>query len=236
MMKAKVIVFDLFATLIRDISFDFSSGLRYLHENILTEGTDQTEFLNYANTYWKDLYDKRAEDNSEVSFEEELLDFKNKYGFKVDWPLEEIQYKCMKKMNETELFMDTHITLEKLKALNIPIYLLSNSIFNKDVMKRFLKQYDFEKYFEGIYFSADYKVRKPHKEFFQVVMNEIKKHNKEIHPDEIFYIGDNFKADVLGAGNFGFTPVFLNRNQIAGINKEDFKEIKSLLEVLEYIN
>ncbi len=236
MAKAKIIVFDLFATLIHDISFDFSSGLRYLHENILTEGTDQAEFLNYANTYWKVLYDKRAEDNSEVSFEEELLDFKNKYGFKVDCPLEEIQYKCMKKMNETELFMDTHITLEKLKALNIPIYLLSNSIFNKDVMKRFLNQYDLEKYFEGIYFSADYKVRKPHKEFFQVVMNEIKKQNKEIHPDEIFYIGDNYKADVLGAANFGFTPVFLKRNRIDDINKEDFKEITSLLEIFESIN
>lgn len=236
MMKAKIIVFDLFATLIYDISFDFNSGLRYLHENILTEGTDQTEFLYYANTYWKALYDKRADDNSEVSFEEELLDFKNKYGFKVDWPLEEIQYICMKKMNENELFEDTHIILEKLKSLNIPIYLLSNSIFKKDVMKRLLNQYDLEKYFEGIYFSADYKVRKPHKGFFQVVMNEIRKHNKEIPPDEIFYIGDNYKADILGAENFGFTPVFLNRNQIDGLNKDGFKEIKSLLEVLKYIN
>jgi HAD superfamily hydrolase (TIGR01549 family) len=236
MTKAKIIVFDLFATLIHDISFNFSSGLRYLYENILTEGTDQTEFLNYANTYWKDLYDKRAEDNSEVSFEEELLDFKYKYGFKVDWSLEEIQYHCMKKMNENELFEDTLITLEKLKSLNIPVYLLSNSIFKKYVMQRLLLQFELEKYFEGIYFSADYKVRKPHKEFFQVVMNEIKKHNKEIHPDEIFYIGDNYKADVLGAANFGFTPVFLNRNRIDDINKEDFKEITSLLEVLEYIN
>ena len=236
MAKTKIIVFDLFATLIHDISFDFSSGLRYLYENILTEGTDQTEFLNYANTYWKALYDKRAEDNSEVSFEEELLDFKNKYGFKVDWPLEEIQYNCMKKMNENELFKDTHITLEKLKSLNIPIYLLSNSIFKKDVMKRLLNQYELEQYFAGIYFSADYKVRKPHKGFFQVVMNEIKKQNKEIHPDEVFYIGDNYKADVLGAGNFGFTPMFLNRNRIDGINKDGFYEIESLLEVFEYIN
>jgi len=126
--------------------------------------------------------------------------------------------------------------LEKLNSLNIPIYLLSNSIFKKDVMKRLLNQYGLEEYFKGIYFSADYKVRKPHKEFFQIVMNEIKKHNKEIRPDEIFYIGDNYKADILGAENYGFTPVFLNRNRIDGINKDGFKEIKSLLEILEYIN
>jgi hypothetical protein len=33
--KVRVIVFDLFETLLRDIKFDFDSGLTYLYENIL---------------------------------------------------------------------------------------------------------------------------------------------------------------------------------------------------------
>lgn len=130
MAKAKVVVFDLFETLIHDIEFNFISGLLYLYENILLEGTDKAEFLNYAGTYWKDFYDKRNENNSELPFEEELLDFRSKYGFKVNWPIEEIQYNCVLNMNSTELFYDTISTLEKLKSLGIPVYLLSNSIFN----------------------------------------------------------------------------------------------------------
>jgi len=81
--KARVIVFDLFETLIHDIDFDIYLGLSYLHENILSQNTDKVEFLDYAATYWKELYDKRIEDNSELAFEEELLDFKNNMDLKL---------------------------------------------------------------------------------------------------------------------------------------------------------
>jgi FMN phosphatase YigB (HAD superfamily) len=138
MAKARVVVFDLFDTLLHDIKFDFASGLLYIHENILAKDTDKAEFLNYANTYWKELYDKRSEDNSELAFEEELLDFKNKYGFKVEHPLEEILFNCALKMNATELFNDTISTLEQLKLLGIPVYLLSNAIFKKNEIETLL--------------------------------------------------------------------------------------------------
>lgn len=107
MTKARVIVFDLFDTLIHDIKFDFDSGLLYLYENILSKDTDKDEFIEYASTYWKELYDNRTVDNSEISFEDELLDFKNKYDFKVDYPLEEIIFNCSLVMTNTALFNDT---------------------------------------------------------------------------------------------------------------------------------
>ena len=49
--KDKVIVFDLFDTLLHDIYFDINLGLTYLHKNILSQDTDKVEFLNYAATY-----------------------------------------------------------------------------------------------------------------------------------------------------------------------------------------
>lgn len=230
-----VIVFDLFDTLIHDIKFDFNSGLFYLHENILSKDTDKAEFLEYAATYWKELYDKRNEDNSELAFDDELLDFKNKYGFKKEFPMEEVLVNCALKINSTELFNDTISTLEQLKSLEIPVYLLSNSIFKKNVMRKFINQYDLEKYFVNIHFSADYKIRKPHKDLFQIVFDEIKKSDNSIEKKQVYYIGDNFKADVLGAENFGFTPVFLNRKHDTEINKGNFMEIKSLSELVQLI-
>jgi len=234
--KARVIVFDLFETLLHDIDFDIYLGLSYLHENILSQNTDKVEFLDYAATYWKELYDKRIEDNSELAFEEELLDFKNKYGFKVNYTLEEILYNCALEINATELFNDTISTLEQLKLLGIPVYLLSNSIFKRNVMKRFINQYDLEKYFVNIHFSADYKIRKPHKDLFKIVFDDIKKYDTSIEMGQVFFIGDNFEADVLGAENFGFTPVFINRKHDTNINNKNFIEIKSLNELLEVIS
>lgn len=235
MKKAKAIVFDLFETLLHDIKFDIVSGLSYIHENILSEGTDKVEFLEYAATYWKELYDKRNEDNSEIAFEDELLDFKNKYGFRVNYPLEVILYNCALEINSTELFHDTIATLERIRLLGIPIYLLSNSIFKKNVMKRFINQYDLERYFINIYFSADYKIRKPHKDLFKIVYHDIKKYDSSVEKKEIYFVGDNFEADILGAENFGFTPVLINRKNDAYMENKKFIEIKSLTNLLEVI-
>lgn len=236
MPKARAIVFDLFETLLHDIKFDFNSGLFYLHKNILSNETDRVEFLDYAATYWKELYDKRNEDNSEVAFEDELLDFKNKYGFKVNYPLEEIVFNCALEMNTAELFADTILTLNQIKLLGIPVYLLSNSIFKKNIMKRFINQYDLEKYFINTHFSADYNIRKPHKGLFKIVFDDIEEYDASIQMEQVYFIGDNFEADVLGAESFGFTPVFINRKQDNNINNKNFIEIKSLNELLEIVN
>lgn len=124
----------------------------------------------------------------------------------------------------------------ELQLLEIPVYLLSNSIFKKNIMKRFINQYDLEKYFVNIHFSADYMIRKPNKDLFKIVFEDIKKYDTNIEMGQVFFIGDNFEADVLGAENFGFTPVFINRKHDTNINKKNFIEIKSLNELLEAIS
>jgi len=53
--------------------------------------------------------------------------------------------------------------------------------------------------------------------------------------EQVYFIGDNFEADVLGAENFGFTPVFINRKQDTDINNKNFIEIKSLNELLKIV-
>lgn len=238
MPKAKAIVFDLFETLLHDIKFDFNSGLFYIHKNILSKETNKVEFLDYADTYWKERYDKRNEDNSEVAFEEELLDFKNKYGFKVKYPIEEILLNCALEMNTAELFPDTISTLNQLELLNVPIFLLSNSIFKKNIMEKFINKFDLEKYFINTHFSADYNIRKPHKDLFKIVFDDIKEYDANMQKEEVYFIGDNFEADILGADNFGFTPVFINRKQDTNINNNNnnYIEIKSLNELLEVVS
>lgn len=100
---------------------------------------------------------------------------------------------------------------------------------------KWIIQYDLEKYFVNIHFSADYKIRKPHKDLFKIVFDDIKKYDTSIELEQVYFIGDNFEDDVLGSHNFGFIPVFINRKYDIDINNKSFIEIKSLNELLEVI-
>lgn len=55
-----------------------------------------------------------------------------------------------------------------------------------------------------------------------IVFDDIKKYDASMEMEQVYFIGDNFKADVLGAENFGFTPVFINRKQDTSINNKNF--------------
>lgn len=233
MMSVKAVVFDLFETLIHDNDYNFNNAIEYLYESILNEGTDKEEFLSYANNYWKKFYDDRKIDNSEVAFEDELRDFKYRYGFKVDYPIKEIEYNCVREMNESELFPDTKETLQRLNDMQIPVYILSNAIFKKDIMVRFINLFDLEKYFVNTYFSADYGIRKPHQDLFKVVYQDIKNSIPDIEKNEVCFVGDNLKADIAGSMEFGFTPIHIKRN---GESCEgSIAEVESLSEIIDKV-
>jgi len=111
----------------------------------------------------------------------------------VRYNLEEILFNYALEINTVELFNDTISILEQLKLLGIPVYLLSNSIFKKNVMKKFINQYDLDKYFVNIHFSADYGIRKPHRDLFEIVFDDIKKHDTTIKWNKLTLLGITLK-------------------------------------------
>jgi len=235
MEKPKIIVFDLFETLVHDIKFSFSDGIKYVYQNVLTKGTNKEDFLNHVNGYWKTIYDARANDNSEVAFKDELLDLKHKYGFQTNASLFDIQCICVDKMNQIQLFKDTIPPLTFLQKSGIPFYLLSNAIFKKDVMTRYLSRFGLAPYFKETFFSAGYSIRKPHPALFQTVYHSILTTSPEVTKNQILFVGDNYTADVLASNAFGFTPVYLNRLHLPDTNTNHFLEISSLSELTRLI-
>lgn len=235
MNKPKVIVFDLFATLINDRRFNFVDGLVFLHEEVLDHPGSLVEFLAYADTHWKTKYDARDIDHHEISFEEELIDFKEKFGFKVDWSLDEIQFLVLKAMNDLDVFEDTIDVLTTLKQHNIPLFLLSNSIFSTRVMSRFLDSLGILHFFNEVFFSADYGVRKPHQGFYLPLVERIRNDNPLIDLADVWFVGDNYLADVIGATEADLTPIWINRKYDSKRNVLAVQEIASLSELLNLI-
>lgn len=95
--------------------------------------------------------------------------------------------------------------LELLKIKGKKIYLLSNAqrIFTLYEMRIL----GIEEYFDDILFSADYKVCKPDKNFYEILIN---KHNLDIKSS--IMIGNDYICDIEGASNVGLDSLYMHSN------------------------
>lgn len=204
-------IFDLYGTLI-DINTDESNielwyklSLFYSFKGAL-----------YTSNELKDSYEKLVKAN--------LSSITNtKYP---DFPLENIFSKLYidKGINPSnELITDTaHLfrilsikyiklydgVIELLKLLQSKgkkIYLLSNAqrVFTLYEMRLL----GIEQYFDDILFSADYKVCKPDKNFYEILIN---KHNLDIKSS--IMIGNDYICDIEGASNVGLHSLYMHSN------------------------
>ncbi|MGN1188710.1 MAG: HAD family hydrolase [Lachnospiraceae bacterium] len=58
-------------------------------------------------------------------------------------------------------------------------------------------------HFEFIIATSEYMYRKPNKRIFELALEKA-----ELKPEEVWYIGDNYECDIVGAGNAGIFPVW----------------------------
>lgn len=95
--------------------------------------------------------------------------------------------------------------LKLLKKNGKKIYLLSNAqrIFTLYEMKLL----GIEEYFDDILFSADYKVCKPDKKFYNILIN---KHDLNIKNS--IMIGNDYICDIEGASNAGLDSLYIHSN------------------------
>ncbi len=101
------------------------------------------------------------------------------------------------------LFPDSIPILERLKALDVPLGIVSN--YGMHLLNLLPKLGIFD-YFEFIIVSAIVGITKPHPKIFQIAIEEA-----GVPADQILYIGDNVVDDVEGANNVGIDAVLINR-------------------------
>ena len=126
------------------------------------------------------------------------------------------------------------ITRKQLLATRFPslknsehkLYVVSNG--NLDVQNRRLRDSGFGDYFEQIFISEKMGVKKPDKEFFDVVERSI----EGFVPERAVVIGDSLTSDIKGANNAGLDSVWFNPN--GSRNETENKptyEVKNLNEI-----
>ena len=112
--------------------------------------------------------------------------------------------KCFKKL-----------ALEILKRADIGI---SDFEVVKNKIDRMIPKHNFE----FIIATSEYMFRKPNKRIFQLALEKA-----ELNPEDVWYVGDNYECDVVGARNAGIFPVwYVGAKEATYAEKEDILMVK----------
>ncbi|MFH1700151.1 MAG: HAD family hydrolase [Candidatus Zixiibacteriota bacterium] len=100
-------------------------------------------------------------------------------------------------------------TLNTLKQHGYKLGLISNTLFSAELLNEDLKLLGLESYFDATIYSTDVGFRKPHPRIFFYAADKM-----GLAPDEIIYVGDRYRVDMLGARYSGMHPILFYRKDL----------------------
>ena len=110
-----------------------------------------------------------------------------------------------------ETFKSTHKVfpsvikvLTALREQGYKMYLTTNGY--SDIQRNRLKLSKLDKFFDGVFISGDFDLRKPSKSYFDYVFGRIPESNRS----KVLVIGDAQSTDILGAKNAGLDSCWFN--------------------------
>lgn len=93
--------------------------------------------------------------------------------------------------------------LEFLHQNDIRTGVLSNISYAGKVVEERISKMLPNHHFEFIIATSEYMYRKPHKRIFEFILEK-----SELRPEDVWYIGDQYKCDVIGAKSVGIFPIW----------------------------
>ena len=90
-----------------------------------------------------------------------------------------------------------------LKGQNIRTGVVSNISYCGEIVEERINNMLPEHHFEFILAISEYMFRKPNKRIFELALEKA-----GLQPSDVWYIGDNYQCDVVGARNAGIFPVW----------------------------
>ena len=220
MKNIKAIIFDAYGTL-----FDVNSAAEKCKVKI---GDKWEGFANYWRTTqleytWLRSLMNRHKDFWQVT--EDSLD-KSMQAFKIDSSMRNELLDLYKVLST---FPEAKEVLNKLKKKNYKLAILSNG--TPSLLKELVKSNNLDNIFDDIFSIEEVKTYKPDPKVYNI---PIKKY--QIQKNEVAYLSAN-TWDVSAGGNYGFNPVWINRNNsifdnLDYIPKYQVKHLGGLLDII----
>ena len=220
MKNIKAIIFDAYGTL-----FDVNSAAEKCKDRI---GDKWEGFANYWRTTqleytWLRSLMKRHKDFWQVT--EDSLD-KSMKAYEIDSSMRNELLDLYKVLST---FPEVKEVLNKLKEKNYKLAILSNG--TPSLLNELVKSNNLDSIFDDIFSIEEVKTYKPDPKVYNI---PIKKY--QIQKNEVAYLSAN-TWDVSAGGNYGFNPVWINRNNsifdnLDYVPKYQVKHLGGLLDII----
>ena len=222
--RYKYLLFDLDDTLL-----DFQRAQELAFKKLLEDEDivysynlfEQYEKINKA--LWR-RFEKGELENTEVT-RQRFIQFFEQFGKNVDGRETDIRYRSYL-AEGNQLFEGVVDMLEKLHKTH-KLYVASNGIGITQHTR--LKNNDLNKYFDKIFISEEIGSKKPDREFFEKIFDEVGVENK----DEVLMIGDTLTSDILGANNIGIDSCLVDIHKVESNDIIPTYTINKTIEILE---
>ncbi len=221
MKKPKMIIFDYGNTLIYETELDLAKAYDKLYDKISKnpDNVSREEFIKRGVA----LIDKIVESavKKDVEFQHTAI-FKSLFevlNVEVNMPLDELEFSFWEDLAPGSDMPNIKKLLAFLNEQKIRTAVISNMSFSEPVLARRINKYIPDNNFEFIMASSTYGFRKPDPILFEIALKK-----SGLKAEEVWYCGDNLRADVLGSSAVGISPVlFTHHKPCPYYNESDTK-------------
>lgn len=231
MKKPKAILFDMGDTLIHQYGSDFMKGTRKLmtfanNPNNVSAQVVQDRATNFTKEL-STLQEQHHHDYSCRSFQKYLFE---SFGLEMKISPDEQEIIFNRTAFDREVVKDLDVLLDLLKKQEIRVAILSNTTFSENTLRDELSLYNLQHTFEFVMATSEYTIRKPDKRIFEVALTKL-----NLNKEDVWYVGNSFKYDVIGANNAGIYPIWFNHEQKEPLTACSYTEIKNYQELIKLI-
>lgn len=229
--KPKAVLFDMGDTLIEYLSTNYLKANKILldhSENPYDVTPEEVQQL--AESLSIEIYGQRDLHNIEInirSFQRLLYQMCG-----VSFNINEFEVESLFNKNafEKKIIDDILIFLEYLESNSIRTGIISNSSFSRKALMQELEDCGINHNFELVMSSSEYCIRKPDRRLFDIALRKM-----NLNPEDVWYIGNSFEYDVVGATNAGLNAIWYNRDNLKSEKHIDYIEFSNYKSILEYI-
>ena len=249
MKEYKVIIFDLFDTLVNfnrsrlpEVELDGTpvrSTSRAAYK-IFHRFHDEVDFKSFYHAF----VESYAQFNKIKEKEHREFHTRERFKFmlrKMDIPLDQLSEKLVEDMvsvhmegiaNAVEFPEENRKTLVQIKDKNPRLAIISN-FDHAPTAYELLDKFGIKEYFERILISVEIGWRKPKAEIFLEALDLL-----GINPQDAIFVGDNYEADVVGSKSVGMSVIWINKSdeQIKDKNLKPDYVVSNFSEIKKYIN
>lgn len=188
-------------------------------------------FKKNSDLFWSMFEEKKIDGTSyrRLRFNETMKALQLPYGYDLSDRFHAHYYHVVNEYSEP--FTSLHELMTFLTNRKIKIFIITNGTVDTQYKK--IKKLGLDYWIKKDYtiVSEEVGISKPNKEIFELAEERV-----GLHADELLFVGDSWKHDVVGSLNAGWDAIFLNtRNETRGSDHTPLQEFGSLENVYHYL-